>query len=355
MENTETGPAIPVAFSGKTLEFFGIWIVNLLLSIATLGIYSAWAKVRTRKYLLRNTSIAGRSFDYHARGLQILFGRAIIVAAIIAWTILAPIFPYNFLLIAVFVFAVPWLANRGLRFNAAMTSWSNVRFSFKGSYWHAFRVYILYPLLSSLTLFLAYPFAHRARNRYAIGGHSFGGRRFSFDGAIRPFYRALFMAALWLIAAAAATFIVGTLALSDAFRPDLALSERTLNYDTLAALFLVYAGIIIALLPLATIYNAFVRNAVFAGTILEDGHRFASAISPFRLVAISITNAVAITISIGMLAPWARIRVARYLAAHSWVIPADSLDAFIGDVEERQSAIGDAYTDIEGFDAGAAI
>ena len=60
--------------------------------------------------LLRNTSVAGRSFDYHARGLQILFGRAIILAAIVAWSILAPIFPYNFLLIALFVFAIPWLA-----------------------------------------------------------------------------------------------------------------------------------------------------------------------------------------------------------------------------------------------------
>ena len=355
MENTQSGSAIPVDFSGDTREFFGIWIVNLLLSIATLGIYSAWAKVRTKRYLLRNTSVAGRSFDYHARGLQILFGRAIILAAIVAWSILAPIFPYNFLLIGLFVFAIPWLANRGLRFNAAMTSWSNVRFSFEGSYWRAFRVYILYPLLSSLTLFLAYPFAHRARNRYAIGGHSYGGKQFSFDGPIGPFYRALLMAALWLIGAGAATFLIGIVALGDAFRPHLDLRHDTFDDDTLAALLLLYAASIIALLPLATIYDAFVRNAVFAGTLLEGGHRFVSAISPIRLVAISITNAIAIAISIGMLAPWARIRVARYLAAHSWVIPADSLDAFVGDAEERQSAIGDAYSDIEGFDAGAAI
>jgi uncharacterized membrane protein YjgN (DUF898 family) len=34
----------PVVFTGKAGEYFGIWIVNLLLSIVTLGIYSAWAK-----------------------------------------------------------------------------------------------------------------------------------------------------------------------------------------------------------------------------------------------------------------------------------------------------------------------
>ncbi|MED5348372.1 MAG: DUF898 family protein, partial [Pseudomonadota bacterium] len=37
-------------FHGEGGEFFRIWIVNLVLSIVTLGIYSAWAKVRTKRY-----------------------------------------------------------------------------------------------------------------------------------------------------------------------------------------------------------------------------------------------------------------------------------------------------------------
>lgn len=48
-----------VTFTGTAREYFGIWIVNLMLSIATLGIWSAWAKVRNRTYILGNTSIAG--------------------------------------------------------------------------------------------------------------------------------------------------------------------------------------------------------------------------------------------------------------------------------------------------------
>ncbi len=62
-------------FHGNAREWFGIWIVNLLLSIVTLGIYSAWAKVRARKYFYQNTYVADRNFDYHATGLQILIGR----------------------------------------------------------------------------------------------------------------------------------------------------------------------------------------------------------------------------------------------------------------------------------------
>ena len=46
-------------FTGKTGEYFGIWIVNLFLTIVTLGIYSAWAKVRKKRYFYANTIIDG--------------------------------------------------------------------------------------------------------------------------------------------------------------------------------------------------------------------------------------------------------------------------------------------------------
>src|SRR3954471_6399831 len=48
----------PFIFSGKGGEYFKIWIVNILLSIVTLGIYSAWAKVRNKQYFYGNTQLA---------------------------------------------------------------------------------------------------------------------------------------------------------------------------------------------------------------------------------------------------------------------------------------------------------
>ena len=84
---------VQLQFSGNAREYFGIWIVNLLLSIATLGIYSAWAKVRNKKYFLGNTTIDGRPFDYHATGRQILIGRAIVVVMFALLWILPSIDP----------------------------------------------------------------------------------------------------------------------------------------------------------------------------------------------------------------------------------------------------------------------
>src|SRR4249919_4111096 len=71
-------------FSGQTGEYFGIWFVNLLLSIVTFGIYSAWAKVRTQRYFYANTSLAGASFEYLASPVAILKGRLIAYAFVIA-------------------------------------------------------------------------------------------------------------------------------------------------------------------------------------------------------------------------------------------------------------------------------
>lgn len=40
----------PIRFAGRAKEYFGIWITNLTLSLITVGIYSAWAKVRRLTY-----------------------------------------------------------------------------------------------------------------------------------------------------------------------------------------------------------------------------------------------------------------------------------------------------------------
>ena len=193
-EDSKTQQDIQVQFLGSAREYFGIWIVNLLLSVLTFGIYSAWAKVRTKKYFLANTAIDNRSFDYHAKGLQILKGRAIVASALAVYSLLSSIsLILSSVLLVVLLGALPWLINRGLRFNAAMTSWSNVRFRFKGHYWPAFRVFLLYPYLATLTFYLAFPFVTRAIKRYTIGGYSLGEHRFAFDSEITPFYKAFFL------------------------------------------------------------------------------------------------------------------------------------------------------------------
>jgi uncharacterized membrane protein YjgN (DUF898 family) len=73
---TSASPLSPVTFvfTGRGGEYFRIWVVNLLLTVLTLGIYSAWAKVRRAKYFWQNTRLEEHVFDYHGVPLAILRG-----------------------------------------------------------------------------------------------------------------------------------------------------------------------------------------------------------------------------------------------------------------------------------------
>src|SRR5262245_59017915 len=103
-------------FTGDGGEYFRIWIVNLLLSIATLGIYSAWAKVRRQRYFYGNTRLAGSAFEYHARPIQILKGRLIAAFLFIVYLVADQLAPVVAALMAfTFFLFIPWFVVRALR------------------------------------------------------------------------------------------------------------------------------------------------------------------------------------------------------------------------------------------------
>jgi uncharacterized membrane protein YjgN (DUF898 family) len=77
--NSSAVAPVPVRFTGSGAEYFGIWIVNLLLTIVTIGIYSAWAKVRKKRYFYAHTKIDGDSFEYRGKPIAIQKGRIIAV------------------------------------------------------------------------------------------------------------------------------------------------------------------------------------------------------------------------------------------------------------------------------------
>jgi uncharacterized membrane protein YjgN (DUF898 family) len=86
IESTESVASLySFEFTGTGREYFGIWIVNILLTIVTLGIYSAWAKVRSNRYFSGNTRVVGQSFTYLADPVRILKGRLVAVVALVVY------------------------------------------------------------------------------------------------------------------------------------------------------------------------------------------------------------------------------------------------------------------------------
>src|SRR5215467_2089686 len=100
-------------FTGTAGEYFGIWIVNILLTIVTFGIYSAGAKVRRKRYFYGNTVVLGETFEYHAKGKQIFIGRLIVFGFFAVLNILTHVAPLLVLILwLVFAVALPWMMMR---------------------------------------------------------------------------------------------------------------------------------------------------------------------------------------------------------------------------------------------------
>src|SRR2546425_152280 len=98
-------------FTGTAAEYFRIWIVNLFFTLATLGIYSAWAKVRKRRYFYGSTRLDGDSFDYFASPKAILNGRIIAVAIFAIYALAGELYPQSrYAFWAAGVLAVPGFA-----------------------------------------------------------------------------------------------------------------------------------------------------------------------------------------------------------------------------------------------------
>lgn len=352
----DTSDTFQVQFKGDAKTYFGIWIVNLLLTIVTFGIYSAWAKVRTKKYFAQNTTIDERRFDYHATGKQILIGRVIVVGAYIVFNIVLGVAPViGIVLTIAFLFAVPYLTNRSIAFNARMTSFSGLRFGFNGSYWRALLVYFIYPFLSVFTLYLTLPFVARAQHRYYISRHRFGTSQFGFQSKVGPFYKAFGLALAWMIGIVlvGAVAFGAPVALKDFMAATNSGGEPEIG--TIIGIAVLYVVILLAILPAGYIYQAFLRNAVYAGASLAGGHSFTSVVKPLNLLWIALSNAVVVMLTIGLMHPWARVRMARYLAASTYVTVEGSIDGIIGEEQEKVSALGDAFTDFEGIDVDFAL
>ncbi|MFA3920047.1 YjgN family protein [Ruegeria hyattellae] len=341
-------------FRGSAREFFGIWIVNLLLSILTLGIYSAWAKVRTKKYFYQNTYVAGRNFDYHATGLQIMFGRLIVIAGIVAYALLSTNEIAAVLMILGLIALIPYLLVRSLRFNARMSSWSNIRFTFHGGFGSALKVYYLYPILAALSLYTAWPFVTRAIQRFLANGHGLGTTRFSFSSTIGPFYKALLAAMVWGLGSIMILFAVVSTSLNIP-RALQALEAGSEETATLINAGLIYVLLLVAIVPAALIYHAMVRNTVYNNLTLDDLHSFHSSVSPLKLLWISVSNFFVVLLTLGLMMPWAHVRRARYLADHTTLYPGGSLDDFVDEETTSGNAIGDAYGDLEGFGIEVAV
>jgi len=327
--STETSSTVPaasvlrkgkVSFHGTTSEFFSIWIVNLLLTIVTLGIYSAWAKVRTNRYFYGNTEIDGHRFSYLANPLQILKGRIIAVCLFASYFILSAVSPIaGAVMVLALMLLTPFMIVLGQRFSMRMTGYRNVRFKFNGGFGGALVVFVVLPIVSMFTLYLMLPWALKKVDEYLVDESAFGDSSFTSKLSTGTYY----LASIGAVGIVAAVFIVGASIMGFGFT---SLIETLENGAPVVMLTLI-GMYLIAFSISSSFYTALIRNHIYDNSEIPNVAQFSSNVGVMPLVWLRTTNVIAIVLSLGFAIPWAKIRSAHFFANATEVTVLSGIDS----------------------------
>lgn len=332
-------------FSGRGSEYFRIWIVNLLLSIVTLGIYSAWAKVRRTRYFYDNTNLNSSSFEYHGNPLAILKGRIIAVVLIAAYNIAFQLSPIlGLLALLLMLGALPWLIWKSYQFKLYNSSYRGIRFGFRGNAKESYVKYLLLPILSVITAGLLLPFAHQRSKKYLHEESKFGKTHFSFDASAGSFYKAyLIAAAIALVGYSVIFMIFGSTALVAFGDP------KNAGRDALGLLSLMFFCIYAWTFLIVPLFLSMIQNLIWSHTKLGQ-HQFHSTLKWSKMAFIMITNLIGIAVTLGLFTPFAQIRALKYRVESVTLNAVGSLDNFVADKEAHGSATSEGISDLLDFD-----
>ncbi|GGO31198.1 YjgN family protein [Deinococcus humi] len=363
---TQPGPVAPttvteypVGFTATADEYFRLWIVNVALTFVTLGLYLPWARVRNRQYFHGHTWVDGQNFEYRANPAALLRGYLIVAALFVAYAVSGQFERTKWVavvLVLIYAVAYPVLVRQSMRFQAVNTVHRGLRFRFHGTPGEAYVAYMLANVVASLSFGLALPWAWYMQRRYQVQGLAYGSARATFRGDVGKFYL-IGLTALGLtigggVVIGVPLFILGVW-LFGGDNPGMFDPANLVS----SASFLVAAAVgYLSVLVLYAVAWQYVRGATMAYVLnnMELGGvvRTRATFSPWRLVWISLTNAAARVLTLGLASPWAAVRQTRYVLGGLTVRAIAPLDDFAAGVGGETSAFGEAATELLDIQVG---
>ncbi|MCY3964917.1 MAG: YjgN family protein [Acidobacteria bacterium] len=326
-------------FTADGREYFRIWIVNVALTLLTLGIYSAWAKVRARRYLYGSVWLGDAAFDYTANPVAILRGR-ILVATVLVLLWVAQLFSivYYYAALLALMPLVPWVVVRARSFQMRNSRHRGIALDFRGKYWDAAVWYPLSWAASLATLGLARPFTVFGRDRFLVEESRFGAEPFSFAGKPRPYYGMYVVTAIVV----GVLYVGGLVALFVAITASIMATGSDPGDASLDMRLFLLAMVAIAA-AISLFILAYLRTRLlsyrWSNTRLGED-TFSLALSFSKMLWLYVSNAALIIGTSGLFIPFARIRVLRYVVGQFSVIQTDTERMFEAGETQSVAATG---------------
>lgn len=331
---------LPIRFTASGAAYFRIWIVNLLLTVLSLGIFSAWAKVRREQYFHRHTAIDGAPLDYTAKPLRILRGRLIALVLFALWYCSDYfIRPVQITLVVLALASVPLLSWSALRFRCANTRWRGIPFHFDGRLGDLYGIWLRGAIRVVLTLGLG---LHRLRRNlafYTISKLGYGnqkGHSTLDENALRSLYLGtLGLSLIGTIAAGILTVVATSV-------------SRQNPYAVAAVSFLGFGGVY----QLAFARIAVLRANKVGSTSRIGCVRFEVSI-PFSVwLRTLILGLLFCLLSLGLYWPWLAIALRRIRLENTVAKLEGSLSVVSAIAPSKGEAAADAAADWFDFDFG---
>lgn len=322
-----------VEFRGSGAEYLRIWLVNIALTLVTLGFYSAWAKVRREKYFHRNMMVDGSSFDYHGAPRAILLGRLVVLLYFLLASVAEYVGPAASLSVTILgLIALPWLLLASMRFRARNTSYRGVRFAFSGSYLKALVLFLIHGTLIILTLGFSLPVFLQRQKAFIADHLSYGNAPVRFDARIGDFYRGLAVPLIFW-----ALLLAGAVGLAARFfsgpGSPLALALILFGLPLLGVLFVLLQ---LVFLP----YSRVVGSNLLWNHMQVGSTRFRSTQRVRAYLAIALSNWLLILLTLGFFWPLAQIRLAQFRARNLFVVAPQGLAEVAAEPRRGASALG---------------
>ena len=383
------GHELPVSFTGSGSEYFRIWIVNLLLTLVTLGLYHPWAKVRKLRYFYGNTVVGEHALDFHGDPLRMLRGFLLVGLLVVLYSVAGNVSPTAGFVAFVIVAAVwPALFRASQQFRMANTSWRGLRFRFTGDMAGAYRAMLplFVPSLLALAallfvgepaqgepleapdnpalvglaaavplaMLLLLPLLWWMLKKYQHDHYAIGQVQTQLRTGAGSFYL-VFLKTLGvgLLSALVVGAVGGLLAgagIAALF------SGRARGTDWfgaavafVAVLMLAYAAMVLVVQPYVT---SRLQNLIWSRTKSTEV-RFESALRFWPLFGLSVKNWLLVLLTLGLYWPFAAVAMARLRLGAVTAFTRNAPDELVSRVRDRaDDASGDAAGDLFGIDIG---
>lgn len=348
-----------IGYSGQVGMLYRIWLLNIFLSVITLGIYNFWGKTRMRRYVTGCFKLGGDHFEYTGTGKELFTGFAKISPVLILFYVAAIFLPEaaQIILVLAIVYIIPVAIFMAMRYRLNRLTWRGIRGRLTGSPFRFGGFSLWRTFLNIISFGILIPASDLATYGYMVNRAGIGNIRARFDGKagalIRTHIVTLVMCGVVVVALIG--MVMGAAALSGAAMQAEGADADVEKLGNAIGGYAVIAFIVgfVLIMLIRSFYHAALMREKMRGLTLGS-IRFKCTATGMDVLKLRLGNLLIIVFTLGLGYPLTIQRRMRFLS-DKLMVGGDLDDAALMQAAHEKGAVGEGLDDLLGLDADIGI